>query len=199
MSEEENGWAYFYQQMKGRPPRQLLLDVLEKYPGRLSLRAVDLGCGDGTESALLLERGWNVLAIDSQPAAIQLLLEKIPEEARVRLQTQVTRFEDARLPSADLVHANYSLPFCSPDHFPRFWSTITQAIKPGGRFAGQFFGPRDSWANEPGMTFHTEDQVRALFEEFEIEFFQEMDEDGEAVGGPKHWHVFTVIAKKKPG
>ena len=70
-------------------------------------------------------------------------------------------------------------------------------MRPGGRFAGQFFGLRDSWANEKEMTFHSEDQVRALFKNFEIERFHEMDEDGTSASGPKHWHVFTVIARKK--
>jgi hypothetical protein len=55
---------------------------------------------------------------------------------------------------------------------------------------------RDSWANEPDMMFHTEEQVRGMFERFVIESFQEQDEDGTSSDGPKHWHVFTVIARK---
>jgi len=39
-------------------------------------------------------------------------------------------------------------------------------------------------------------QVRAMFANFEIESFDEMEEDGTATNGPKHWHVFTVIARK---
>ena len=47
------------------------------------------------------------------------------------------------------------------------------------------------------MSFHTEDQVRALFDGFEIESFHEQEEDGSSASGPKHWHRFTVIARKK--
>jgi hypothetical protein len=47
------------------------------------------------------------------------------------------------------------------------------------------------------MTFNTEEQVRRIIEDFEIEHFHEIDEDGTAVSGPKHWHIFTVIARKK--
>ncbi len=54
------------------------------------------------------------------------------------------------------------------------------------------------------MTFHTEAQVREAFAAFAVEFFHERDEDGEqsagpkaAANGPKHWHVFTVIARKR--
>ena len=199
MPEDNNGWKEYYQKIKGRAPRQLLLDVLAYYPGESDAprTAIDLGCGDGTETAVLLERGWNVLAIDSQPAAIEHLMEKISSENKGRLETQIAAFRDAALPLADLVHASFSLPFCEPDHFSIFWNRIVDAVKPGGRFAGQFFGVRDSWADHPTMTFHTESQVRALFDGFEIETFHEQDEDGSSSNGPKHWHVFTVIAKKK--
>lgn len=200
MSEEDPGWRDYYQKMKGRAPRQLLLDVLAYYPKESSStprNAIDLGCGDGTESAVLLERGWHVLAIDGEPAAIEHLMEKVPPESKSRLQTQVAKFREVILPAADLVHASFSLPFCEPEHFPAFWGKIVDAIEPGGRFAGQFFGIRDSWANEPDMTFHTEDQVRAMLERFEIESFHEQDEDGSSASGPKHWHVFTIIARKK--
>lgn len=198
MSQDDNGWKEYYQKLKGRAPRPLLLDVLANYADPSTPRtAIDLGCGDGTEAALLLERGWNVLAVDGQQAAIEHLAEKVSAENKRRLQTQVARFREVVLPPADLVHASLSLPFCEPEHFPAFWKKIVAAINPGGRFAGQFFGVNDSWANNPEMTFHTEEQVRALFDGFEVESFHEQDEDGSSLNGPKHWHIFTVIARKK--
>jgi len=200
MSQEDNGWEEYYRAIKGRPPRQLLLDALAYFASDSppsKRKAIDLGCGDGTETALLLERGWDVLAIDGEPTSVEHLLAKVPKEKQEHLQTQVAKFKEVSLSSADLIHASFSLPFCAPEHFDVFWEKIVNAIRPGGRFAGQFFGIRDSWANEPDMTFHTEEQVRSLFEKFEIESFHEMDEDGNSAGGPKHWHVFTVIARKK--
>ena len=198
MTQEDHGWEEYYRAIMGRPPRQLLLDALAYFPGDAAHRkAIDLGCGDGTESAFLLERGWHVLAIDGEPASIKHLLAKISKEQQTRLQTQVSKFEDVGLTLADLLHASLSLPFCPPEHFDAFWTKIVDAAKPDGLFAGQFFGVRDSWANSPDMTFHTEEQIRRMLENFEIEYFYERDEDGDAVSGPKHWHVFTVIARKK--
>jgi tellurite methyltransferase len=199
MTQEDNGWEDYYRKTTGRAPRQLLLNALTYFAddGDGPRQAIDLGCGDGTESALLLEHGWNVLAIDGEPVAIKHLMEKVPAENQIRLQTQVAKFKDIVLSPADLIHASLSIPFCEPEYFPALWQKIVDAIKPGGRFAGQFFGVRDSWANEPDMTFHTEEQVREMFKNFQIESFHEQDEDGNAVSGPKHWHVFTVIARKK--
>ena len=196
MSDEETRWEGYYEKIQGRAPRPLLIDVLEKYPTGESLHAIDLGCGDGTETVVLLSRGWNVLAVDGTHAAIERLMEKVPQDAQARLQTQVARFEDVTLPQTDLIHASLSIPFCQPSQFPELWEKITNALNPGGRFAGHFFGVNDSWADDPDMTFHTRKQVRAMFEKFEIEHFHERDEDGEATSGPKHWHVFTVIARK---
>lgn len=196
MSDENFSWDEYYKKIQGRAPRQLLLDVLEKYPADTSLQAIDLGCGDGTESTYLLSQGWTVFAVDGAKAGIKRLLEKAPKEGQVRLQTQVAKFEEVALPMADLIHASYSIPFCHPDHFPALWNKIADALNPGGRFAGQFFGIHDSWATESDMTFHTETQVRAMLGGLETEYFHELDEDGQAASGPKHWHVFTVIARK---
>lgn len=187
---------HYYKLMDGREPRPLLLDALEKYPKDASLHAIDLGCGDGTETAFLLSRGWSVLAIDAEDAGIQRLINKVPEDSQSRLQTQVAVFEEIDLPPTNLIHASYSLPFCHPDHFPAMWEKIRNAVKPGGRIAVNFFGVNDSWAKETDKTFHTEEQVREMVADFEIEYFHEQDEDGEATIGPKHWHVFTLIAKK---
>ena len=178
-------WDEYYEKMKEREPRQLLLDVLEKYSTGESLHAIDLGCGEGSETVILLARGWHVLAIDGDAGGIKRLIEQTPEGSQNRLQT------------VDLIHASYSLPFCDPEHFSELWSKISNALKPGGRFAGQFFGVNDSWAYREDMMFHAEEQVRSMFTGFEIESFHEQDEDGEVTTGSKHWHVFTVIAKKK--
>jgi len=49
------------------------------------------------------------------------------------------------------------------------------------------------------MIFLSRDQVIELFKDlFEIVEFDEIEKDGEtALGKPKHWHIYNVIAKKK--
>jgi hypothetical protein len=46
------------------------------------------------------------------------------------------------------------------------------------------------------MTFHRLETVKTLLHGFVLEHFQEVDEAGQALSGPKHWHVFNVIARK---
>jgi tellurite methyltransferase len=188
-------WTSYYEAVDGREPRELLIEALGVVVGVGS--AIDLGCGDGTETAELLRRGWRVLAIDSEPDGIRRLQERVPVADAARLQARVARFEDlGPLPRADLVHAAWSLPFCSPASFPGLWASIVAALPPGGVFAGQLFGDRDSWAVEPDMTFHTEAEARAMLSPLEMLVFREEENDGEdALGNPKHWHAFHVIAR----
>jgi hypothetical protein len=80
------------------------------------------------------------------------------------------------------------------------WRAVAHALRGGGAFAGHFFGPHDSWASTPDMTFQTREQLDVLFAGFDVHLLKEQDEDGPAASGPKHWHVFDLIAtKRRPG
>jgi tellurite methyltransferase len=200
-SSAQRSWSNFYQANAGRSPRPLFVEALAALPDQLGTAptrwAADVGCGDGTETLALLQERWHVLAIDQQPEAISLVKRKVPPELQQQLHTQVTSFEDLHLPSVHFVYAGFSLPFCVPQHFATLWTTLVTALHPGGFFAGQFFGVRDSWATNSAMTFHKRSDVQALLEPFEITVLREEEKDGEAVSGPKHWHVFHVIAHKR--
>ena len=193
-------WEVYYRAVEGRPLRELFVDATPFLPAAAAddrpLVAVDLGCGDGTETLELLRRGWTVLAVDRSPEAIARLRASVSPADRERLTTRVAPYAELDLPPADLVYAGLSLPFCDPGEFDEVWRRITSAIRPSGLFVGHLFGPHDSWADTPDMTFHTRAEVEALLADFEIDGFREQDEDGEAVSGPKHWHVFHVIARK---
>jgi tellurite methyltransferase len=186
-------WKRYYD-AAGDEPRATLLAALEGFtaPGV----AVDLGCGTGRDTVELLRRGWHVVAIDSEAEAIRRLRASTGDDER--LQTQVARYENAALPSCDLVNASWSLPFCAPGVFGVVWERIVDALRPGGRFCGQLFGERDEWAVEEDMTFHTRAEAESLFSAFDLERFDEVEEDGKtALGQPKHWHVFNVVALKR--
>ena len=194
-------WEDYYRAIEGRPLRPLFLDAIEFVPvsaanDRIPV-AVDLGCGAGTETLALLGRGWAVTAVDGAPEAIARLRESVGPEHAERLTTIVSAFHEAELPAADFVHASLSLPFCAPQEFADVWRRNRHALRPKAVFAGHFFGPNDSWAGTPDMTFHTRRELDALLAGLDIHVLKEQDEDGEAVSGPKHWHVFHVIASRR--
>jgi SAM-dependent methyltransferase len=193
-------WSGYYAAQVGRATRPVFDEALALIgPGRVgeARLAVELGCGDGTESAALLAQGWRVLATDREAEAIALLLAKVPPEHRERLEALVTPSEDLSLPPCDLVYAGYSLPFTPPGRFEGMWAGLVRALRPGGYFAGQFFGERDSWNTNPSMTFHTRAEALRLLAPLEVAILREREEDGNAFTGPKHWHIFDVIARKR--
>lgn len=159
--------------------------------------AIDLGCGEGRDTTELLRRGWRVLAIDAEQEAIDRLLARHDLTNQDNLTTQVATFERTEFPTCDLFNAAFSLPFCPPAHFPDVWRRIVNAIAPGGRFIGQFFGDRDDWAMIEGRSHHRRAELDGLFSEFIIEKLQEEERDGsDALGFAKHWHVFHIMARR---
>jgi SAM-dependent methyltransferase len=190
---DEVTWSDYYDEHEGREPRPMLLETIEDMPDG---RAVDLGCGAGDDTLALLERGWRVVAIDAEEEAIRRLRARVPQEVAAHLETQRGRMEDVELPPTDLVWASFSLFFCRPDRFADVWSGIRTAVRPGGRFAGQLLGERDTWAADEDSSSFTHAEARSLFDGWTVERFEEEEEDGEACGGQKkHWHVFHVVAR----
>ena len=156
---------------------------------------VDLGCGQGRDTFAMLRHGWRVLAIDAEEEAIARLRARAG--AYPLLETLVASFTEAEWPAADLVNAGYALPFCPPDRFGALWQRVVGSVRHGGRFSGQLFGDHDEWAADPELTFLTRAEALALLEPFQLERFDEEDADGKtALGDPKHWHVFHVIARR---
>ena len=114
-----------------------------------------------------------------------------------RLETRIARFEEAEWPSCDLVNASFSLPLCTPAAFPALWARIVRSLRTGGRFCGQFYGVRDEWASG-GLVTLTRTEVDRLLAPFEVELLEEWEDDGTtALGSPKHWHLFHVVARKR--
>ncbi len=197
----EKDWSDFYRAMKDRPPRETLLEALslfdkDKNPGRQYF-AMDIGCGTGLDTFELLSRGWKVYATDKEQKAIDIIREKVTEDKKDNLETGAVAFHELIFKKADLINAGMSLPFCNPDKFDKLWENIVNAVKINGRFSGNFFGEKDEWAIFDDMTFHSKEKLESMFAKFETEFFHERDEDGEtATGIKKHWHVFSIVAKK---
>jgi tellurite methyltransferase len=191
-------WAEYYATTADRPPRRTLLDALARFDDTPALRfAVDLGCGDGRDVIEMLRRGWSVLGIDAEPAAIARLEARSDLPAQPSLTTLCQRFEDAAWPMADLVVSSFALPLCPPERFPALWRRIVGSLKPNGRFSGQLYGDRDSWVGRPGITHLDRASVEALLRDLDVELFEEEETDAVTPRGkPKHWHIFHIIARR---
>ncbi|BCY05437.1 trans-aconitate 2-methyltransferase [Actinoplanes sp. L3-i22] len=185
-------WATYNAEQADRPVRETCrraMDLAGRGAGRT---AVDLGCGAGRETRALLDDGWRVVAYDSDPTMLVAA-----DRGHPALTAHLLGFEQiTELPPADLIYAGYALPFQEPASFDRVWTLIRAALRPGGRVAVDVFGVHDAWSATPWMTFLTAAGARALADGLTIEHWHEQDEIGPAFSGPKHWHVFELIARR---
>lgn len=191
-------WTEFYRYTDGRELRPLFAKGMAAVAaaGLEPGHAIDIGFGDGQESLALLRDGWQVTAIDPTPAAADLLREKVPPTLRGRLATVTSSAEAADLPPFDLLYAGYALPFIAPAAFQAFWATVRARLQPGGMLVVNVFGDRDAWFGDPDMTFLDRQAAERLVDGLDIVAFDEEDAIGTSLAGPKHWHVFDLIARR---
>jgi SAM-dependent methyltransferase len=181
----------FLQNTKNLPPNRILQEALPYVKD--FKHALDLGCGAFRDTHFMLEKGFNVDAIDN---SLNVSWTE-PDNQKMRFYSQSFSEFSYEKDKYDLVNAQYSIPFCNPDDFKRVWSNVTHTLKVGGIFAGQLFGTEDGFSPDNNMTFLSREEVAALFDNFKIHTFVEAKRTAKtATGREKFWHVFDVIAEK---
>lgn len=190
-------WQAYYRAAHDRPPRPTLLRALDGFaaeggqgPGLL---AADLGCGNGRDALVLLRAGWRVWALDAEAAALEALQQRAAAEALTELEAVQGRFENTTLPGCHLINASFVLFACPPRLFTAAWSNLLAALLPGGRFAGQFLGPADSWAAKRETTILDRSALERLLAGLAVENLEEEETDARTpLGEAKHWHIWHV-------
>src|SRR5690606_27911670 len=95
-------WTQYYDAIDGSP-RETLLRALalfeaEPAPEGRPRHAVDLGCGEGRDSAELIRRGWRVTAVDAHPEAIRRLRRRPGLSDEARLSVVQATLEEVCIP-----------------------------------------------------------------------------------------------------
>jgi len=105
------------------------LDLLDPQPGE---RILDIGCGEGTLTVKIVERGATVLGIDNSPEMIDAARAK-------RIDAVLMSAEDIPFISEfDAAFSNATLHWVLEKE--QAARAIFRALKPGGRFAGEMGG-----------------------------------------------------------
>lgn len=197
MDENRNIWRKYYQNALTRPhcKRTEFVVQLNQSPCKV---AIDCGCGTGSDIDFLSREGYQVYGFDVNPDSLAICHDRFNQNPLIELSQ--SSFEEYDYPSAGVIVANSSLFFADSNHFKNIWFRIESALQPGGVFAGDFLGVKDSWAENyrsPTSSF-TETGVRELFTNFNLVRFYERDELAPtSLGKMKHWHTFSVVAIKQ--
>lgn len=110
---------------------------------------LELACGTGAWTELLVRRCRSVLAVDGAPEMLAFTSERVPEATYVQadlLDPAWTPPPDRRF---DAVFFGFWLSHVPLDRFERFWSVLRPAVADGGSVAFVDTGPADAVNDNP--------------------------------------------------
>lgn len=181
----------FYNKTKDLIPSEILKRFFNTNETKTIKTAMDLGCGAGKDTKYLLEKGLNVIAVDAAEVSNYIDIENS------NLKFIKSKFENLKFNNVDLINAQNSLSFLSPENFNDVIIKIKNAINKYGYFIGNFFGKNDEWSKEKEKTFLSKEEILEIFKDFKLKYIAEVEEEGKTTSGKeKHWHIIYVIAQK---
>jgi hypothetical protein len=95
-----------------------------------------------------------------------------------------------------VVHAAWSLPYAGV-HLERLWELLLSALVPGGWLACHLFGVRATADAEDVARLSTAD-VDRFVDRLDVVSREEQEADGMSSGRSTHWHVHSVVGRRRP-
>lgn len=152
-------------------------------------RALDLGCGTGTNAVYLATHGWDVVGIDFSPKAISLARARATASGLTRgvhfLLADVSRPPDLGAPFSLVLDIGclHSVPAVARESYAR---VVTHALRAGGTYLLYAFCPPDRY----GIA---RDEVERLFAPH-----LRLDSFAKGTGRPSAWYRFARAAPSAP-
>ncbi len=169
-------------------PSPLLLKAIENLtPGK----ALDIACGVGRHAIYLAKHGWQVTAVDSSRAGIDILRQRAAD-ADAAMETQVADLEKGDF---QIEAETYDL-ICDFYYLQRdLFAAMRSGTKPGGAFVAAIHlndGNPDAKPHNPAFLLEP-GELKTLFSDWEITYYREgaSDESG-------HHHDTAYLIARKP-
>lgn len=202
MTNDGAAWDERYSQedqlFSGRPNGALVAEVAGMAPGR----TLDVGCGEGGDTAWLVEQGWRVTALDVSRVALDRAMRRAGDAATDVEWVHAGLLEAAPAPGAfDLVSAQYpALLRTSTNDAER---TLIDAVAPGGTLLVVHHADIDVEAAkahgfDPADYVMPADVAALLGDGWNIEVDERRIRDVPTGGGAGHTHDVVLRARRIP-
>ncbi|MBM0742773.1 class I SAM-dependent methyltransferase [Phormidium sp. CLA17] len=109
--------------------RRLALEGLTIEP---DTKVLDLCCGSGQTTQVLVERSRQVTGLDASPFSIKRAQHNVPQAKYVEAFAEAMPFAENQF---DLVHTSVAMHEMEPDQLQKIFSEVHRVLKPGGSFA----------------------------------------------------------------
>ena len=174
----------------GVSPPELLDFIAENPPGR----ALDLGCGTGTNVITLAQNGWEVRGIDFVPKAIRSGKRKA-RRAGVQVELLVGDVIDLNLYQGpyDLILDMGCYHVLNQKQRTVYQDNLVKALAPGGTFLLYSFLNRT-----PEQTFLSEQEIDAFSKLFKLTDRQDGEDKGGGAGYASVWLWFKAETQEQP-
>jgi ubiquinone/menaquinone biosynthesis C-methylase UbiE len=175
--------------------RRLALQNLDLQP---HTQVLDLCCGNGPVTQVLVQQSQHVTGLDASPRAIAQAQANIPQATFVKGFAEAMPFADA---SFDVVHTSMALHEMEPDQRGQILQEVYRVLKPGGIFTLIDFHSPTNPIFWPGLAMflwlfetHTAwELVRSGLETALVQAGLQIDRTSYAVGGS-----LQILQARKP-
>jgi SAM-dependent methyltransferase len=180
-------WAKSWQDLPWahEEPTLFLAEICERRkPGR----ALDIGCGAGTDSVYLARKGWDVTSLDFMPKALEFTQSRA-REAGVTVRPVEADITEWAVPEPfDLVLDHGLLHNMDPVRYPAYRERVLQSIADDGDFVLLHWHPR--YPGQPSgrmgpLRVSREDILKFFAPDLQERFFarEEFEDLPDLVGG----------------
>jgi len=163
-------------------------DALRDYTKRIKSgsRILIPGCGSAYEAGYLAENGFDVLAIDFSPAAVELAKKNLFRFGDIVRLADFFEFDYGR--PYEVIYERAFLCALPPRMWPQYAPRMTQLLRPGGELAGFFFF-RETEKGPPFGT--TPEALHALLDpHFELVEDRVVTDSIPVFQDAEHWQIW---------
>ncbi len=185
----------------GLKPHNLVVDSIQHLPK--NAKVLDLGCGEGKDSFFLAKNNFNVVAIDFSEEGIRKLNEFAQKE-KLKIKADVSDVKSylQDCEKFEAIFAMNVLQFIDEKNIFKTIEQIQSKTKPNGLNVIASFVAENSKQKKmvlsKGRYFFDEGELKELYKDWKILFYEEKLGDWETHGEPRHRHfAVKLIARKK--